>query len=115
MNGRDVHYWIELIFRRRRTVLEVASVVFGLVVVGTLAWPPSYEATARILIQDNRAQLLVSPGLQENSPQNPALVNFKGMGYFPIDPKWRFDAKFEPYSPPKIIPIAVETTSASST
>jgi uncharacterized protein (DUF1684 family) len=28
------------------------------------------------------------------------------MEYFPIDPKWRFDAKFEPYNPPQILPIA---------
>jgi uncharacterized protein len=30
---------------------------------------------------------------------------FKGLDYFPIDPKWRIEARFEPYQPPKIIPI----------
>lgn len=30
---------------------------------------------------------------------------FKGLEYFPIDPKWRIEARFEPYQPPKIIPI----------
>jgi uncharacterized protein len=30
---------------------------------------------------------------------------FKGLDYFPIDPKWRIEARFEPYQPPKLIPI----------
>jgi uncharacterized protein (DUF1684 family) len=30
---------------------------------------------------------------------------FKGLEYFPIDPKWRIEARLEPYQPPKIIPI----------
>lgn len=74
MSGRDFNYWVELVFRRRRTVLEVGGIVFGLVVLGTLLWPPVYEGTAKILVQDNRAELLVSPGLQETTPQNPAVV-----------------------------------------
>jgi uncharacterized protein involved in exopolysaccharide biosynthesis len=70
----DINYWIELIFRRRRTVIEVGGIVFGLVVLGTLLWPPVYQATSKILVQDNRAQLLVSPGLQQDTPQNPAAI-----------------------------------------
>jgi uncharacterized protein (DUF1684 family) len=30
---------------------------------------------------------------------------FKGIDYYPIDPKWRIEARFEPYQPPKTIPI----------
>jgi len=30
---------------------------------------------------------------------------FKGLEYYPIDPKWRIEAHFEPYQPPKTIPI----------
>ncbi len=30
---------------------------------------------------------------------------FKGLEYFPIDPKWRVEARLEPYQPPKMIPI----------
>jgi uncharacterized protein (DUF1684 family) len=30
---------------------------------------------------------------------------FKGLEYYPISPKWRVEARFEPYQPPKIIPI----------
>ncbi len=32
--------------------------------------------------------------------------SFKGLTFFPIDPKWRVEARFEPYTPVKIIPIA---------
>jgi uncharacterized protein len=30
---------------------------------------------------------------------------FRGLEYYPISPKWRIEARFEPYQPPKIIPI----------
>ena len=30
---------------------------------------------------------------------------FKGLDYYPIDPQWRVEARFEPYQPQKIIPI----------
>ena len=30
---------------------------------------------------------------------------FRGLEYYPIDPKWRIEARLEPYQPPKIIPI----------
>jgi uncharacterized protein (DUF1684 family) len=38
--------------------------------------------------------------------ENPARLNFKGLEYFPVDPKWRFEATYEPYSPPKMLQIA---------
>ncbi|HSP34225.1 MAG TPA: DUF1684 domain-containing protein [Thermoanaerobaculia bacterium] len=34
-----------------------------------------------------------------------ARVHFKGLDDFPVDPQWRLVAKFEPYNPPKKIPI----------
>jgi uncharacterized protein (DUF1684 family) len=30
---------------------------------------------------------------------------FKGLEYYPADPKWRIEARSEPYQPPKMIPI----------
>jgi hypothetical protein len=44
-------------------------------------------------------------GVRVRDKENPARLNFKGLEYFPIDLKWRFEAKFEPYNPIKIIPI----------
>lgn len=74
MARRDLNYWIELLFRRKNAFLETAGIIFGLVVLGTLLWPPLYQSTAKIFVQDNRAQLLVSPDLQTESSQNPAIV-----------------------------------------
>jgi uncharacterized protein (DUF1684 family) len=34
-----------------------------------------------------------------------ARKNFKGLEYFPADPKWRVEARFEPFNPPHKIPI----------
>ncbi len=40
-------------------------------------------------------------GVRMKDTDNPARVNFRGLQYFPIDPKWRVEATFEPYNPPK--------------
>ena len=44
-------------------------------------------------------------GLRVKDKRNPARSRFAGLDYFPVDLKWRLDARFEPYDPPKIIPI----------
>lgn len=44
-------------------------------------------------------------GVRVRNKENPARINFKGLEYFPIDPKWKIEASFEKYDPPKIIPI----------
>ena len=67
--------WIELAYRRRRTALVAGLTVFAIVAVGTLLWPPVYLSNCQVLVQDNRAELLVSPDLQGNTPQNPAAVS----------------------------------------
>lgn len=74
MVRRDLNYWTELVFRRRTAFLEAAGIVLGLVVIATLLWPPVYQSTAEILVTNNRAQLLVSPDLQTESAQNPAII-----------------------------------------
>lgn len=40
--------------------------------------------------------------------ESPTRVNFKGLEYFPIDPTWRVDARFEPYNPPKKLEIPTQ-------
>ena len=37
--------------------------------------------------------------------QNPDRLNFKNTEFFPADVNWRIDAQFEPYNPPKQMPI----------
>src|SRR5258708_22522162 len=68
--------WIDIAWRRRRMAMMAGGLVFGVVALGTLLWPPLYSSNCQVLVQDNRAQLLVSPDLQgANNPQNSAAVN----------------------------------------
>jgi uncharacterized protein (DUF1684 family) len=43
--------------------------------------------------------------LRARDPQSEARTNFKGLDYFPINPDFRVEARFEPYNPPKKIAI----------
>jgi uncharacterized protein (DUF1684 family) len=43
--------------------------------------------------------------LRVKDSQAETRTHFKGLEYFPIDPKWRIEARFEPYKPMKKIPI----------
>ncbi|HET8796298.1 MAG TPA: DUF1684 domain-containing protein [Thermoanaerobaculia bacterium] len=40
-------------------------------------------------------------------------IHFQGLEYYPIDPKWRVEARFEPYAPVKKIPITDVTGTTS--
>lgn len=44
-------------------------------------------------------------GLRVRDKDNPARTNFQGTETYPTDLKWRIDAKFEPYNPPRKMPI----------
>ena len=44
-------------------------------------------------------------GVRVKDKENPSLLNFKGLEYFPIDLKWRFRARLDPYTPPRIVKI----------
>ena len=44
-------------------------------------------------------------GVRIKDKDNPDRTNFRGLEYFPADPKWRIEARFEPYNPPKHVPI----------
>ena len=44
-------------------------------------------------------------GLRVKDSEAETRTHFKGLEYYPIDPKWRVEAKFEAYHPPKKIPI----------
>ena len=70
----EFDYWIDLAMRRRLVFLQAAGLVLGLVVVGTFLWPPVYQSAAEILVQDNRAQFLVSPDIQDNATEKPQVV-----------------------------------------
>lgn len=44
-------------------------------------------------------------GIRVRDPQSEARTHFLGLSYFPANPKYRVVARFEPYNPPKKIPI----------
>jgi uncharacterized protein (DUF1684 family) len=44
-------------------------------------------------------------GVRVKDTESRTRREFKGLEYFPIDPKWRIEARVEPYQPPKMIPI----------
>ncbi|HEX8148541.1 MAG TPA: DUF1684 domain-containing protein [Pyrinomonadaceae bacterium] len=44
-------------------------------------------------------------GLRVKDRENPARAEFKGTDYYPADRKWVVNARFEPYEPPKKVPI----------
>jgi uncharacterized protein (DUF1684 family) len=50
-------------------------------------------------------------GLRVKDAEAPTRTNFAGLDYFPVEPKWRLEARFEPYDPPKQIAIADVTGS----
>ncbi|HEV3113797.1 MAG TPA: hypothetical protein VGY99_25190 [Candidatus Binataceae bacterium] len=74
MHDLSIDQWVQFALRRRVIMAEVAAAILVVVVIATFVWPPSYESTAKILIQDNRAQLLVSPALESNTPNQPGVV-----------------------------------------
>jgi len=75
MGSRDWNYWLELMARRRLIMMEVAGTVFAVVVLITVLWPPVYASRAEILVQRNRAQLLVSPDLSESTQAKQEIVS----------------------------------------
>ena len=44
-------------------------------------------------------------GVRVKDSRNPALLAFRGIESFPIDPRWRFEARFEPYGEGKKIRV----------
>ena len=44
-------------------------------------------------------------GVRVKDTESQTQREFKGLEYYPIEPKWRIEARFEPYQPPKTIPI----------
>lgn len=44
-------------------------------------------------------------GVRVKDSKAPALMAFHGVDSFPLDPAWRVTARFEPYDPPKNVPV----------
>jgi len=59
----------------------------------------SFEAIKRSDVGGDRF------GIRARDPRSDARTHFKGLDYFPVNPAFRVEARFEPYRPPKKIPI----------
>lgn len=44
-------------------------------------------------------------GVRVKDSQSEALAAFHGLDYYPTEPAWRVEARFEPYQPPKQVPV----------
>jgi hypothetical protein len=44
-------------------------------------------------------------GVRVRDREHPARKSFAGIERFPVDPSWRVETRFEPYDPPKRIPV----------
>jgi len=44
-------------------------------------------------------------GVRVKDKESPDRLKFRGLEYFPASLQWRIDARFEPYNPPKPVPI----------
>jgi uncharacterized protein involved in exopolysaccharide biosynthesis len=74
MGIQTLELWIEILCRRWVVALQAGLVVFGIVAMGSLLLPPTYQSVAKVLVESNRAQLLVSPGLPQDSPNQPSAI-----------------------------------------
>jgi len=44
-------------------------------------------------------------GIRAKDAQSPVRTEFPGLDHFPVDPAWRFEARFEAHDPPVTIPV----------
>lgn len=71
---------------------DSTGVVFRL---GEMSWlVRTFQDRPAVRVRDNAAALR---------------TNFPGLDYFPVNPDWRLNARYEPYSPPKRFPVAIFT------
>lgn len=45
-------------------------------------------------------------GVRVKDSESPARIHFKGIECFPIDLKWRFRARLDPYNPPRLVKVS---------
>ena len=72
MGMQTLEFWVEMLCRRWTVALQVGLLAFLIVALGSVLLPPTYQSDAKVLVESNRAQLLVSPGLQQDSPSAPS-------------------------------------------
>jgi hypothetical protein len=68
--NHDLQAWIEMFFRRRRVFAYSSGWILVLFVIALMLCPPFFSSTAEIVVQQDRAPLLVSSDIQgeQNGP-----------------------------------------------
>jgi len=107
-------------FLRKNAVRFVAQkgseITHGDSVVTTIELRTDHDADPTILRLKTLRMLVIERGgklaVRVKDSENPARTHFKGLEYFPIDPRWRVEARLKPYVPPKQlrIPTMASTT-----
>jgi uncharacterized protein (DUF1684 family) len=86
-----------------------ATITVDGVPVGTIEMQPDTTGEPTIAEIDSLQFFVIKRGdrvgVRVRDREHPALASFEGLEYFPINPKWRVEARLEPYDPPKQIPI----------
>jgi hypothetical protein len=103
-----------IVLRNGRTTLEPAKnsalTIDGKRVTAPVELTNDMASSGPTIVKRGSAQFQIIKrndryAVRVKDAQSEARRHFKGLDYFPINPKWRFDAKFEPYNPPKKIAI----------
>jgi uncharacterized protein (DUF1684 family) len=103
-----------IVLQNGKTTLEPAR-DSGLTIDGKLVTAPvelvnDMDAKGPTIVKRASAQFQIVKrnerhGVRIKDAQSESRRNFKGLDYFPPDPKWRVVAKFVPYNPTRKIPI----------
>jgi uncharacterized protein involved in exopolysaccharide biosynthesis len=72
MGTQTLQLAVEMVCRRWAVALQAGLFTFSIIALASLALPPTYQSVAKVLVESNRAQLLVSPGLQQDSANQPS-------------------------------------------
>ena len=76
---------------------------------GVLDVTPADGEAPRVLAAGSLRLLVIERGgrfaLRVRDLASRARREFKGLDYFPVDPAWALDARFEPYTPARHVPI----------
>lgn len=104
-------HWGELIVEGTRARFEPAGPVVsvdGRPGVPGMLVQPGREEPVWVQADDVRFQIIERGGrlaVRTRWPRAESRTGFKGLDYFPIDPDWRVEARFEPHPPGTTMPV----------
>jgi uncharacterized protein len=78
--------------------------------VATMALRTDNDADGPTVVERGRIRFYVIKrgarlGVRVKDSQSPVRLSFHGIDSYPIDPRWRFEARFDAYRPPKTVAV----------